>query len=74
MLRSKQNSSRVEMENRVNPMQSPKKKKYVKPQIMQVKLDAQTAVLGFCKSTGGAGPNPLNGCITPTPACSSIGS
>jgi hypothetical protein len=55
-------------------MDKKNKKKYVKPQVTRIKLDAKTAVLGFCKTTSSAGPNPLNGCISPTPACNTIGS
>jgi hypothetical protein len=33
-----------------------KKKNYIKPKITRIKLDAKTAVLGFCKTSGMAGP------------------
>jgi hypothetical protein len=33
-----------------------RKKKYEKPQITRITLDAQTAVLGFCKGAAGGGP------------------
>ena len=38
-------------------MENKKKKKYVKPEVTKIKLDAKCAVLGFCKiSSGGSGP------------------
>ena len=54
-----------------------KKKKYSKPDIKKIRLDAKTAVLGFCKtdsSTGG--PHPVFGCGGPggTHPCSAPGS
>jgi hypothetical protein len=36
-------------------MQKKKNKKYVKPEITRIKLDAKTAVLSFCKTQGGSG-------------------
>jgi len=51
-----------------------KKKKYRKPEIKRISLDAKTAVLGFCKTADSAGPHPLYGCQTPTPPCNAIGS
>lgn len=40
-----------------------KKKKYVKPAVTCVKLDAKCAVLGFCKQVSiGSGPA-LTGCV-----------
>lgn len=42
-------------------MQKKKKKKYVKPKVTKIKLDAKTAVLGFCKvQGGGGGPTSVN--------------
>jgi hypothetical protein len=32
------------------------KKKYIKPEIKKIKLDAKTAVLAVCKTAGGTGP------------------
>lgn len=32
------------------------KKKYEKPKVKRIKLDARTAVLGFCKGAGQGGP------------------
>ena len=49
-----------------------KKKKYRKPEIKRIKLDAKTAVLGFCKSANNVGPGVPN-CAMPVP-CSSQGS
>jgi nitroimidazol reductase NimA-like FMN-containing flavoprotein (pyridoxamine 5'-phosphate oxidase superfamily) len=34
-----------------------KKKKYSKPDIKKIRLDAKTAVLGFCKTGSDAGPS-----------------
>ncbi len=38
-------------------MENNKKKKYVKPVVTKIKLDAKTAVLGNCKIAGGSGSN-----------------
>jgi hypothetical protein len=44
-------------------MEKDAKKKYEKPQITRIKLDAKTAVLSVCKTSGHFGPgNP--GCQT----------
>jgi hypothetical protein len=53
-------------------MKTQKKKKYVKPEVTEIKLDAKCAVLGFCKGPGDDGPNGT-GCGAPT-SCSNIGS
>ena len=37
-------------------MDETKKKKYEKPEAKRIHLDAKTAVLGFCKTTGSLGP------------------
>lgn len=46
-----------------------RRKPYAKPEIRQVALRAEEAVLGNCKSGGGAGPgNPCTkngGCVNP---------
>ena len=55
-------------------MPKEKKKKYRKPEIKKIHLDAKAAVLGFCKTTTSDGPHPLYGCQTPTPPCTPIGS
>lgn len=40
-----------------------KKKEYDKPKVTRIRLDAQCAVLGFCKQvTTGSGPA-LTGCV-----------
>ena len=51
------------------------KRPYVKPEIKQVALRPEEAVLGACKaSSGGGGSGPGGGnCRTPVP-CSSLGS
>jgi len=41
-------------------MQKQKKKKYVKPQITKIKLDAKTAVLAACKVHRGGTGGPMN--------------
>ena len=41
------------------------KKEYSKPDIKKIKLDAKTAVLGFCKVDANAGPHPIFGCSGP---------
>ena len=50
-----------------------KKKKYVKPEITKIYLDAECAVLGACKFSGGSGPNGSN-CGIPIPACRVVSS
>jgi hypothetical protein len=51
------------------------KRAYAKPEIKQVELRPEEAVLGACKaSSGGGGSGPGGGnCRTPVP-CSSLGS
>jgi hypothetical protein len=39
-----------------------KKKEYDKPKVTRIRLDAQCAVLGFCKTGGGSGPV-FTGCV-----------
>jgi hypothetical protein len=39
-----------------------KKKKYEKPEVTRITLDAKCAVLGFCKTTSAAGPA-ATGCL-----------
>ena len=55
--------------------QNGEKRQYVKPEIKQVALRPEEAVLGACKASsgsGGSGPGGGN-CRTPAP-CSSLGS
>ena len=54
-------------------MENEKKKKYVKPQVTKIRLDAKCAVLGFCKLEGGSGPYGGTDCDSPG-YCSSPGS
>ena len=56
-------------------MQEEKKKKYEKPKITKIRLDAKCAVLGFCKTSGKKGPGVGSGagCSAGMP-CDSIGS
>jgi hypothetical protein len=49
-------------------MEEQKKRKYVKPKVTKIYLDAECAVLGACKFSGGSGPNGSN-CGVPIPAC-----
>ena len=53
-------------------MENKEKKKYEKPQVTKIKLDAECAVLGFCKTNATIGPA-LPNCQIATP-CISIGS
>jgi len=50
-----------------------KKKKYEKPKVTRINLDAKCAVLGFCKTTGSTGPSGF-GCNLPLPPCHTVGS
>jgi len=49
------------------------KKRYEKPTLKKVKLDAKCAVLGFCKTTGKIGPGRSH-CGVPVPRCFAAGS
>jgi len=49
---------------------NPKKKSYTKPEIKQVQLKPEEAVLGGCKVTGQFGPA-TNNCSIP-PQCSAL--
>lgn len=40
-------------------MQKKKRKKYVKPKITKIRIDARCAVLGFCKFSSSSG-GPMN--------------
>jgi hypothetical protein len=52
---------------------NPKKKPYVKPEVKQVQLKPEEAVLGFCKNAVANGPGDPADC-TPVGNCSGIGS
>ena len=54
-------------------MEKDKKKKYEKPRVTRINLDAKCAVLAFCKVSGSLGPDGGN-CGMPLPPCSSPGS
>ncbi len=54
-------------------MEEQQKKKYVKPTVRKIKLDAKTAVLGFCKHHSFLGPSGT-GCGLPGPPCQAPGS
>ncbi len=56
-------------------MQPKQKKKYEKPILTKIRLDAKCAVLGFCKTSGLVGPGVGGGagCSPGTP-CESAGS
>jgi hypothetical protein len=51
-----------------------KKKKYIKPEIVRVKLVAEEAVLAACKMKNSLGPNEPFHCAHGHDACYSIGS
>jgi hypothetical protein len=53
-------------------MENKEKKEYEKPKVTRIKLDARTAVLGICKTSGAGGPLSY-GCETVSP-CDSAGS
>ena len=44
-------------------MMEKEKKKYTKPEIKKIKLDAKTAILSVCKTSGSFGPGSV-GCQT----------
>ena len=46
-------------------MEIKKKKKYVNPKVIKIKLDAKCAVLGGCKVSGDEGPNGDGNCGSP---------
>ena len=54
-------------------MDNKEKKTYEKPEVTRIKLDARTAVLGICKTTGAGGPNAY-GCEVLGSPCDSAGS
>jgi hypothetical protein len=54
-------------------MEQKNKRKYVKPKITKIYLDAKCAVLGACKTSGHLGPA-VNGCGLPFPGCRYAGS
>ena len=53
-------------------MEKKMKKRYEKPKVTKINLDAKTAVLVFCKTSGSVGPG-WSDCNAPT-YCSSQGS
>ena len=57
-------------------MEKKAKKKYEKPRVTRISLDAKGVVLSFCKtSSGTGGPGQTNDCNPPLPtACQSLGS
>lgn len=54
-------------------MDKEEKKKYEKPKVTRIKLDAKTAVLGVCKTAGVGGPA-SPGCGLFSAACLDPGS
>jgi hypothetical protein len=55
-------------------MMKKEKKKYIKPEITKIKLDAKTAVLAVCKTSGLGGPSGGN-CGPPVfQPCQDVGS
>jgi len=51
----------------------PVKKRYSKPEVKQIDLRPEEAVLGNCKTSGTAGPGTFGSCSQVAP-CSSLGS
>ena len=49
------------------------KKTYEKPKITRIKLDARTAILGICKTSGAGGPGYIN-CDNLGAPCETTGS
>ena len=58
------------MENETNGVKRP----YTKPEIKQVALRPEEAVLGACKATSGGGSGPGSGNCRQPSACSTLGS
>ena len=54
-------------------MENKEKKKYDKPKVTRIKLDAKTAVLSICKTTGAGEPSAA-GCNDLGIDCNTIGS
>jgi len=50
------------------------KRKYEKPEVTKIKLDARTAVLGVCKTAGSSGGPTGANCGPPLPQCLDSGS
>jgi hypothetical protein len=69
----KARSHQVQYDQDESRMEKDKKKEYEKPVVKRVSLDAECAVLGFCKTTGSMGPSG-SGCGQPFPQCFSNGS
>ena len=59
--------------NQTMPGPQGKKRAYHKPELVQVPLRPEEAVLGNCKNSASSGPIKSR-CLTPLPACSSQGS
>jgi len=55
-------------------MKNQQKKPYVKPEVTEVALRAEEAVLGNCKSASTSGPGSMPGQNCGTMFCSTIGS
>jgi len=54
-------------------MENKEKKTYEKPKVTRIKLDARTAVLGICKTSGAGGPLSY-GCVPLGEPCDAAGS
>jgi hypothetical protein len=50
------------------------KKKYEKPTVTKVGLEAKVSVLGNCKTGSQTGPPDLSGCVLVITPCTTIGS
>jgi hypothetical protein len=61
------------MNDRAQPEPQRTKRAYSKPELVQIPLRPDEAVLGNCKTAGTSGPGATGNCSTPAP-CFSIGS
>jgi len=62
------------MKGRVERSAKHSKKPYLKPEIKQVQLRPEEAVLGNCKTSGSSGPSGGDCGTCPVTGCSSCGS
>ena len=61
------------MKNKASNLRQRSKKTYTKPELKQIPLRPEEAVLGFCKVEGSYGPT-LTNCILIGLGCQTIGS
>jgi hypothetical protein len=62
------------MKERQQQDRKTQKKPYVKPEIQQVQLRPEEAVLGYCKVSSGGGSGPLQATCSTVPICGNLGS